>query len=127
MLSELLGQGVRLSEHIKIDNDQQNSDNVRKENHIPRSSETVEDPWSYGATWPSEAKVASKRMKAEEQAKERELASRKKKAFNCSDFQPGKPVGEDFEFCPLKVILTYHERFVGKTNRPLVRLEQQAT
>lgn len=117
MLSETLGQGVRLSEHIDGDDE---SHPLNGEMNGTGPSETAVDPWGQSATWPSEADLAAKRLEAEKQARDREMAAKKRRAFDCSDFKPGEPLGQEFEFCPLKVILTYHERFVGKANRPRV-------
>ncbi|KAM0436789.1 hypothetical protein ACHAPT_002500 [Fusarium lateritium] len=52
---------------------------------------------------------------AEDDAREK----MKKEIFDCSRFHVGEPVDDpSFEFCPFKVVLTYPERFIGKTNRP---------
>lgn len=42
-------------------------------------------------------------------------------AFDCSKLYVSKPVHQDFDFCPWKVVESYPDFFIGKTNRPRVR------
>ncbi|CAG9972212.1 unnamed protein product [Clonostachys byssicola] len=39
-------------------------------------------------------------------------------AFDCENYQLGEPLDADFPFVPWKVVTTYGELFIGKTNRP---------
>ncbi|KAH6897258.1 hypothetical protein B0T10DRAFT_557084 [Thelonectria olida] len=50
---------------------------------------------------------------------ERDL--RRKQAFDCSTFRAGEAIGENETFCPLNVMITYPDHFIGKTNRPLAK------
>uniref|UniRef100_A0A8H7TPP9 Gfd2/YDR514C-like C-terminal domain-containing protein n=1 Tax=Bionectria ochroleuca TaxID=29856 RepID=A0A8H7TPP9_BIOOC len=44
-------------------------------------------------------------------------------AFDCQNYQLGEPLDADFPFVPWKVVTTYGELFIGKTNRPHQRSE----
>lgn len=44
-------------------------------------------------------------------------------AFDNSRFVVGEPIEASAEFCPWKVVMAYPSAFVGKTNRPHVRLK----
>jgi hypothetical protein len=59
-------------------------------------------------------------------AEERERDLRRKQAFDCSTFRVGEPIEENETFCPLKVMINYPHHFIGKTNRPLVRMMSNA-
>jgi hypothetical protein len=47
-------------------------------------------------------------------------------AFDCSRFRLGEPLDPDFAFCPWQLAVSYPDRFIGKTNKPLVRTKPGA-
>ena len=41
-------------------------------------------------------------------------------AYDRSNYVVGEPIAADVDFCPWKVVTTYPQNFIGKTNRPHV-------
>ncbi|KAF4470923.1 qde-2-interacting protein [Fusarium albosuccineum] len=115
-LQTLLGQGVKLvdtADDVKQDATPDGetfdgfensygmvlSDDWIRDNILPDSKEERQDTAAFAA-------------------QERALEAKKAKVFDCSNFCEGQALDKTFKFCPLKVMLTYPERFIGKMNRP---------
>lgn len=95
---------------------------------VPVESNPDSD-WQNAANPGGHAKLAQDTMHRHtrsEEVKDQERAMRHQKAFDRSSFRVGEPLDEDVHFCPLKTMVTYPERFIGKTNKPLVRVDPQA-
>ncbi|KAH7170293.1 hypothetical protein EDB81DRAFT_774995 [Dactylonectria macrodidyma] len=58
---------------------------------------------------------------ASDMAEDRARARWHQEAFDCSGFRVGEPLDENVHFCPLKAMVTYPERFIGKANKPLAK------
>lgn len=72
------------------------------------------------------AEVASWAARREAKGKDEEKlqrALRYKLAFDCLDFRVGELLDKTATFCPWKVVKQYPHHFIGKTNRPLVRIK----
>ncbi|KAH6998759.1 hypothetical protein BKA56DRAFT_665310 [Ilyonectria sp. MPI-CAGE-AT-0026] len=90
---------------------------------VPMESSPDSD-WQNAANPGGHAKLAQDvmhRHTRSEEVKDQERAMRHQKAFDCSSFRVGEPLDEDVHFCPLKTMVTYPERFIGKTNKPLAK------
>jgi hypothetical protein len=120
-LQQLLGNGVKLEERPKDeDDDDETSDNLVGQG----------DDNSYGGMMERQRQVTREQIAQTVQqqeantyaARRRELAEKKAKAFDNSKFRICQTVSKDFAFCPFKVVISYPERFVGKVNKPRVRI-----
>lgn len=115
-LQELLGNGVKLAESPHEDSDTAhepcgNSFGMVMDDEYIRNEER----------WMIREQVSPEQLRAEAAAARKELfESNKNKAFDNPDFRIGQNVDEEFLFCPFKVVVSYPERFVGKTNKPRV-------
>ncbi|KAH7162389.1 hypothetical protein B0J13DRAFT_535844 [Dactylonectria estremocensis] len=56
-----------------------------------------------------------------ELVEDRARARRHQEAFDNSAFRVGEQLGEHVHFCPLKTMVTYPERYIGKANKPLAK------
>ncbi|KAM5351321.1 hypothetical protein ACJ41O_004044 [Fusarium nematophilum] len=112
-LQQLLGQGVQLVDSQEdADQDQSASPAAWGRGYENTFGMVPSDEWMLG----------TQRYSSEEPqddiSKEREIEMKKDRAYDCTHFRIGEPLGEDFQFCPMKVVVSYPERFIGKTNRP---------
>ncbi|KAJ4268712.1 hypothetical protein NW762_002780 [Fusarium torreyae] len=123
-LQLLLGQGVKLVDKPESD-EHANTDTLKDFlGNGPDNSFGV--VMSDDLIFEEEKRIlAEKKQPAQEQqhdtaysARERQLAANKEKALDCSKFRIGEPLDKDFKFCPLKVMVSYPDRFIGKVNKP---------
>ncbi|KLP11711.1 uncharacterized protein LW94_13353 [Fusarium fujikuroi] len=117
ILQQLLGNGVRLEERPRDEEDcNENSDNT-----VGKGADN-----NYGGMMERQRQATREQISQTVQqqeantyaARRHELAEKKTKAFNNSEFRIFQAVSKDFTFCPFKVVVSYPERFVGKANKP---------
>lgn len=111
-LRQVLGQEVKMVERKKETEKEENVSQVESGN----------DRCVLDDDWPDHrSSTGQDRDHTTSAAEDLAREEMKNKAFDCSSFQVGEPVEDPaFEFCPFKIVLTYPERFIGKTNRPKV-------
>ncbi|KAH7267489.1 uncharacterized protein BKA55DRAFT_684757 [Fusarium redolens] len=116
-LQQLLGNGVKLEERPKDEED----DDETSDNSVGQGDDN-----GYGGMMERQRQVTREQIAQTVQqqeantyaARRRELAEKKAKAFDNSKFRICQTVSKDFAFCPFKVVISYPERFVGKVNKP---------
>jgi hypothetical protein len=121
-LQQLLGNGVKLEERPRDEKEDydETSDNSVGEGADNNYVEMMERQRQ--ATREQISQTVQQQEANTYAARRLELAEKKKKAFDNSKFRICQSVSKDFTFCPLKVVVSYPERFVGKANKPRVRI-----
>ncbi|KAK7428566.1 hypothetical protein QQZ08_005004 [Neonectria magnoliae] len=119
-LQELLGQGVSLIDHPEEDIEQpkgvdQMESKPETDSHAPahQGDLLIQHPFDLGHQFSRSSQFDG--------AQDRERAVRHEKAFDRSGFRVGEPLDRSAVFCPVKVMITYPERFIGKANKPLAK------
>lgn len=121
ILQQLLGNGVRLEERPRDEEDcNENSDKTVGEGADNNYGGMMERQRQ--ATREQISQTVQQQEANTYAARRHELAEKKTKAFDNSEFRICQAVSEDFIFCPFKVVVSYPERFVGKANKPRVRI-----
>lgn len=121
ILQQLLGNGVRLEERPRDEEDcNENSDKTVGEGADKNYGGMMERQRQ--ATREQISQTVQQQEANTYAARRHELTEKKTKAFDNSEFRICQAVSEDFSFCPFKVVVSYPERFVGKANKPRVRI-----
>ncbi|KAF4983219.1 hypothetical protein FZEAL_1322 [Fusarium zealandicum] len=119
-LQLLLGQGVKLVDNEEDEEEDNSATDQPSEADRENSYGVVpSDDWLLDAAevaWQQRSQF--KAEVAADAAQGPVMSTRKAKAFDCSSFRVGEPLDKSFKFCPLKVMVSYPERFIGKANRP---------